>query len=130
MTEYPVRGVDVSHHNGQIDWERVATQNIKFVYIKASEGNDLQDRLFERNWQEVRRVGLIPGAFHVFGNCSTGVEQARNFLLVWRDRGIALPPAVDVASGLPCAGANGNPRNELLVFKRNRTDYRSKTDCL
>ncbi|MBK7391682.1 MAG: lysozyme [Chloracidobacterium sp.] len=116
MTDYPVRGIDVSHHNGEIDWERVAVQNIKFAYIKASEGNDLQDPLFERNWQEVRRVGLIPGAFHVFGNCSTGVEQARNFLLVWRDRGIALPPAVDVSSGLPCAGATGNPRNELLVF--------------
>lgn len=116
ITEFPVRGIDVSHHNGQIDWDRVATQRIRFAYIKASEGNDLQDRLFERNWQDVRRVGIIPGAFHVFGNCSAGVDQARNFLLAWRDRPVALPPAVDVSSGVPCAGTNGNHRNELLIF--------------
>lgn len=116
MTDYPVRGIDVSHHNGEIDWERVTAQNIKFAYIKASEGNDLQDRLFEKNWQGVRRVGLIPGAFHVFGNCSRGVDQARNFLSIWRDREVALPPAVDVSSGAPCASSNGNPRNELLIF--------------
>jgi lysozyme len=75
IAEYPVRGIDVSHHNGQIDWDRVAAQGIRFAYIKASEGNDLRDPLFEYNWTEVRRVGLIPGAFHVFGNCSSGPSK-------------------------------------------------------
>jgi len=35
ITEFPVRGIDVSHHNGEIDWDRVALQGIKFAYIKA-----------------------------------------------------------------------------------------------
>ncbi len=116
MREFPVRGIDVSHHNGEIAWDRVALQKIKFAYIKASEGNDLQDRRFEQNWKEVRRVGLIPGAFHVFGNCSKGIEQARNFLMVWGDLEITLPPAVDVSSGAACATANGKPQDELIAF--------------
>jgi len=115
-TEYPVRGIDVSHHNGEINWDSVALQNIKFAYIKASEGNDLQDRRFEQNWKEIRRVGLIPGAFHVFGNCSKGVEQAQNFLMVWIDRRVTLQPAVDVSSGAACARANGKPEDELIAF--------------
>lgn len=116
MTEYPVRGIDVSHHNGEIDWDKVALQKIKFVYIKASEGNDLQDRRFQQNWNEVRRVGLIPGAFHVFGNCSSGTEQAQNFLSVWHDRMITLPPAVDVSSGPRCKTLKGNQKDELRLF--------------
>ena len=116
MTEYPVRGVDVSHHNGHIDWERVAAQNIRFAYIKATEGNDFRDPLFSQNWSDARRVGLIPGAFHVFGNCSQGVEQARNFLLVWIDRRVTVPPAVDVSSGVACASTKRKPQDELIAF--------------
>ncbi|HEX2068810.1 MAG TPA: GH25 family lysozyme, partial [Actinomycetota bacterium] len=31
-------GIDVSHHQGRIDWPRVAADDISFAYIKASEG--------------------------------------------------------------------------------------------
>lgn len=35
---FPVRGVDVSHYQGDIDWEVLQMQNIDFAYIKATEG--------------------------------------------------------------------------------------------
>jgi len=37
---FPLRGIDVSHHQKRIDWETVAEHNIHFVWIKASEGGD------------------------------------------------------------------------------------------
>ena len=33
-----VTGIDVSHHQGHIDWKKVAAADIDFVYVKATEG--------------------------------------------------------------------------------------------
>jgi lysozyme len=43
-------GVDVSSHQGTIDWDRVAADDIEFAYVKATEGGDLVDARFDRNW--------------------------------------------------------------------------------
>lgn len=37
--KYPVRGVDVSHYQGDIDWDTLANQGIDFAFIKATEGS-------------------------------------------------------------------------------------------
>ena len=37
-TEYPVRGVDVSFYQGEIDWGVLSAQNLDFAFIKATEG--------------------------------------------------------------------------------------------
>ena len=41
----------MSNHQGEIDWAKVAADDIDFAYIKASEGGDFVDRSFERNWE-------------------------------------------------------------------------------
>ena len=46
-TEYPVRGVDVSAYQGEIDWTILANQNIDFAFIKATEGSSFVDKRFE-----------------------------------------------------------------------------------
>ena len=43
---YEVRGVDVSHYQGDIDWEKMAAENIDFAYIKATEGSRYVDERF------------------------------------------------------------------------------------
>ena len=48
---YPVRGVDVSHYQGDIDWQVLAGQQIRFAYIKATEGSSYTDELFAVNCQ-------------------------------------------------------------------------------
>ena len=50
----PVRGIDVSHHQGSIDWTQVASAKIAFAFIKATEGRDFVDPLFAVNWREAR----------------------------------------------------------------------------
>jgi lysozyme len=100
---FPVWGIDVSHHQGTVDWAAVsAGPRIRFAYIKASEGRDFVDPLFARNWREARRAGLKVGAYHFFTFCSPGADQASHFLaLVPRDAD-ALPPAVDLELGGNC----------------------------
>ena len=78
---FPVQGIDVSHHQGVVDWERVASNRaIRFVYIKASEGGDFRDASFTENWNGARRGGLVAGAYHYFTFCRSGRDQAANFL--------------------------------------------------
>jgi lysozyme len=101
---YEVWGIDVSHHQGAIDWPRVATvPRLHFAYLKATEGGDFTDPRFEENWREARRAGLRVGAYHFFSLCRPALDQARQFLaVVPRDPG-ALPPALDVELGGNCA---------------------------
>ena len=47
---YPVRGVDVSHHQGKIDWDTLARQDIQFAYIKATEGSNFKDKIFRKTF--------------------------------------------------------------------------------
>jgi len=35
---YPIRGIDVSQHQGTIDWQLVASDGVQFAVIKATEG--------------------------------------------------------------------------------------------
>ena len=93
---YPVRGIDVSHHQGNIDWDRVAADDVDFAIIKATEGGDFRDRLFAANLAAARKAGLAVGAYHFFTFCRPGADQARNFIdTVPHDRSL-LPPVVDI----------------------------------
>ena len=73
-------GIDVSHHQGDIDWAQVADDDIRFAYIKATEGGDFVDAQFA-------------------DNC----EQAENFLRVVPSDLKALPPAVDLELSGNCS---------------------------
>ena len=39
---YPIKGFDVSHHQGQINWKKISPQQYQFVYLKATEGGDFK----------------------------------------------------------------------------------------
>ncbi len=95
LSKYPIRGIDVSHHQGKIDWSKVKEENFNFVFIKATEGGDFSDPEFKRNWEEASKVGLSKGAYHFFTFCKPGIEQAYNFINTVPVEPNALPPAID-----------------------------------
>lgn len=97
-------GVDISHHQGPIDWPAVAGDGISFAYIKASEGGDFTDHRFAVNWAAARDAGIRTGAYHYFTLCTDGAAQARHFLRVAAPGPDALPPAVDLEFGGNCSG--------------------------
>ena len=47
--EYPIMGVDISKHNGNIDFKTLAANKLSVVIAKATEGTDYNDPLFEHN---------------------------------------------------------------------------------
>jgi lysozyme len=96
-------GLDVSAHQGEIDWRRVASDNVEFAYIKASEGGRFTDARFAENWRAAGEVGIDRGAYHFFTLCRPGDEQARHFLAVARPDPPALAPAVDLELAGNCS---------------------------
>lgn len=99
---FPVRGIDVSHHQGKIDWQRVAADDVAFAVIKATEGGDHVDDAFAANLREARAAGLAVGAYHFFTFCRPGADQAKNFISVVPHGQPLLPPVVDVEFGGNC----------------------------
>jgi len=98
-----VRGIDVSHYQGTINWTEVASGGISFAYIKATEGGNFVDPRFAENWAGAEAAGLSRGAYHFFTLCSSGAEQAANFLNNVPVESDALPPALDLELSGNCA---------------------------
>ncbi|XDD52120.1 GH25 family lysozyme [Leptospira sp. WS92.C1] len=94
--KYPIRGIDVSNHQGKIDWTQIPKSEISFVYIKASEGGDFKDKSFRYNWEEAKKAGLKVGAYHFFTLCRNGNEQADNFIATVPKETNSLPPVLDL----------------------------------
>src|SRR5580704_311225 len=115
---YDVIGVDVSHHQGQIDWNALARGGVAFAYVKATEGANFQDISFATNWAQAARTGLPRGAYHFFTLCRSGTDQARNFMATVPRDPQALPPVVDVESMGPCQNGThvGNVAHEIETF--------------
>lgn len=116
--DFPIRGIDVSHHQGEIDWNMVAADDVAFVYMKASEGGDFKDGAFARNWAGSGAAGLARGAYHFFSLCKPGRLQAENFLSVLPEEQDMLAPMLDLEFSGNCA--RRPPVEEVL---REITDF-------
>jgi lysozyme len=93
---FPRQGIDVSHHQGRIDWRELPAQGVDFAYLKATEGGDHKDSRFAENWSGARDAGIKRGAYHFFTLCRSGAAQAANFIDSVPLDVEALPPAVDL----------------------------------
>lgn len=98
---YEVHGIDVSHHQGKIDWEllthnREAKFPIHFVFLKATEGGDHGDDMFAQNFDRARKHGFIRGAYHYFIPKTDAHKQADFFIRTVQLAKGDLPPVLDV----------------------------------
>ncbi len=115
---YPVKGIDVSHHNGTIDWRAVAGDDVRFAYIKATEGKDFQDDHFAANCLDATAAGVVCGAYHYFRLGTPGLEQAQNFIRTVPRDTLPLPPAVDLETW-----GNSSTRPSAADFQAQLGDF-------
>ena len=95
--------IDVSNHQGVIDWSSVAADGVRFAYVKATEGKTFVDPYFASNWAAAPAAGVRVGAYHFFSLCSSGQDQAESFLRTAPPSRTALPPALDLEILSGCA---------------------------
>ncbi len=98
---YEIRGIDISHYQGKINWEKLSNAEIehcpiRFVMIKATEGSTQVDENFQENFKNARDYGFIRGAYHFWSNQSSARDQAYFFLKKVHLKDGDLPPVLDV----------------------------------
>ena len=99
---YEIHGIDISHHQGEIDWEVLRNNGmidkypVRFVMIKATEGASTLDRRFKENFHQAREYGFVRGAYHFWSTTSSGRAQAEYFLSNVQLEEGDLPPVLDV----------------------------------
>lgn len=74
--KYEIKGVDVASYQGDIDWRELEKQNMRFAFIKATEGSAFVDKYFSKNWTNANKTGMRVGAYHFFSFDSKGETQA------------------------------------------------------
>ncbi|WP_329686128.1 glycoside hydrolase family 25 protein [Longimicrobium sp.] len=113
-------GVDVSHWQGAIDWNRAAGDGVSFAFIKATEGGDYVDPAFAANWAGAAAAGIPRGAYHFYRPQTDAAAQAQHFLRTVQLRAGDLPPVLDVevTDGRPAAEIAAGVRTWLQTVER------------
>ena len=89
MPEFLNAIIDISHFNGDIDFNAVANDGILGVIQKATQGLADVDPLYERNRINATNAGLLWGAYH-FATGEDTISQAEHFLSVVGNSGNVL----------------------------------------
>lgn len=91
-----MRGIDISNHNGTIDFKKVRDSGIELVYIKATEGTTYQDPYLEINYNNAMGVNLKVGFYHFLVKTSSPETQADNFYNKIKNKVSTLKPSLDL----------------------------------
>jgi lysozyme len=71
-----LEGVDVSSHESNVDWGEVKRSGREFAFARFSYGLEL-DTEFEANWGEMKKAGLVRGAYQYFRPSKNAAKQAK-----------------------------------------------------
>ena len=96
------KGIDVSAHQQVINWDLVKTSGIEFAMIRVGyrgwgSGTIIEDKYFERNIREAKRVGIKVGVYFYSGaiNTSEAIEEAQFVINKVRNYSLDYPIAFD-----------------------------------
>ena len=78
------QGIDVSNWQGYINYSEVKEAGINIVYIKSSQGSNIKDAYFDKNYKNAKANGLKVGFYHFLTatNTQQAEEEARFFASV------------------------------------------------
>jgi len=105
-------GIDVSDHQGNVDWPAAAAAGARFAWVKATEGTYYTDSTyFAQQYNGSYQAGMMHAAYHfAIPNNSSGAAQADFFVANgggWSPDGRTLPGMLDVENnpyGPTCYG--------------------------
>ena len=112
-------GIDISHHQGRIDWNRVAQSSaesvfpIRFVMMKATEGSSFTDSSYADNILGARKAGFVCGSYHFYDPWTSPERQAEHFIRTANIIKGDMAPIIDVERA---GRSSGDLQRELLVF--------------
>ncbi len=92
-----VFGIDVSHHQGTVDWVRAHAAGVQYAFIRISDGANTRDRQFTANWRGAKAAGVMRGAYQFFRPSQSVTTQAQMMIDAIGAKQVGdLPPVIDV----------------------------------
>lgn len=97
-----LRGVDISHYQGKVDFTTLINQKIDFVYLKATEGTEYTDPTYADHVSQIQKINKLKndsffnGAYHFYDPDKDSLEQASHFVSQVKSSGHNLPPVLDI----------------------------------
>jgi GH25 family lysozyme M1 (1,4-beta-N-acetylmuramidase) len=127
-----VYGIDVSGHQGNVDWGYWWGQGKRFAYVKATEGTGYRNPYFAQQYNGSYNVGMIRGAYHfALPDRSSGAAQANYFAGNgggWSRDGKTLPGALDMEYNPYGATCYGKSQSGMTAWIKDFSDtYHSRT---
>ena len=127
-----VNGIDVSSHQGNVDWAGQYNAGKRFAYVKATEGTSYINPYFGQQYNGSYNIGMIRGAYHfALPNSSSGAAQANYFVDHgggWSADGKTLPGALDAEYNPYGATCYGKSQSAMAAWIRDFHDtYHART---
>ena len=113
------KGIDVSEHQGVIDWTKVAKDGVQFAVIRAGYGRELsqKDKQFERNYAGAKAAGIQVGAYwYSYANSvERGEQEARTCLKVLEGKRFELPIFFDQEYEKSILALSNKTRTDIVL---------------
>ena len=114
-----LKGIDVSEHQGVIDWAKVAKDGVQFAVIRAGYGRELsqKDKQFERNYAGAKAAGIQVGAYwYSYANSvERGEQEARACLKVLEGKRFELPVFFDQEYEKSILALSNKTRTDIVL---------------
>lgn len=125
-------GVDVSSHQGNVNWSALWTSGVKWAYVKATEGTYYKNPYFTQQYTGSYNVGMIRGTYHfATPDTTTGTAQADYFVDNgggWSRDGKTLPGALDIEWNPYGDACFGKTPSAMVTWIRDfLTRYKART---
>ncbi|MET8574640.1 lysozyme [Streptomyces sp. NPDC005012] len=125
-------GVDVSSHQGNVNWSGLWTSGVRWAYAKATEGTYYKNPYFAQQYNGSYNVGMIRGAYHfATPDTTTGAAQAHYFVDNgggWSRDGKTLPGVLDIEWNPYGASCYGKTQAQMVSWIRDfLTTYKART---
>ena len=95
-----IKGIDVSKHNGTIDWKKVKNDGVEFAIIRIGYGGSapVKDEKFEENYKNARANGVKVGVYiYSYADTLTDAKTEANAVINWLGgRDLELPVYFDI----------------------------------
>lgn len=111
------KGIDVSEHQGNIDWQKVKNDGIDFAILRATFGTSYVDGKFKRNADECTRLG-IPFGVYVYSyalSVKGAINEANHLLNTIKGYKLSYPVVIDMEDADGYKKRHGMPSNSTLV---------------
>lgn len=115
------KGIDVSVHNGKIDWQKVKNDGIDFAIIRCGYGQDMEsqdDTYWEYNVSECERLG-IPYGVYLYSYANTlakAKSEAQHVLRLLKGHSPAYPVYYDLEDTLVLNLSNSMKKQVATTF--------------